>query len=534
MGIRIDHTSPAALSSGQRRLRPLTRRLAALTAALLLVQQATPAAAVDVQQISGRIFLDLNRNGRLDAGEPGLENVQLRIYTGGVKPWEAFGYSRAQGEYDFGGLTPSHYHVSVLLPTGWQATSPPDILVDVREEQPSATGVNFGLVSADTPAPPAIPASTAPAQDAASEPGALDFAVSGGRFYKQANGLGGSGDRGFSILDGGRDSQGNDIRLYTGYQALGGEGLGYVISRRFRLNAGDPSVYQLTQKVLLQWDPARGTVVVPNLFDILNQAGLDRALANLGYPAAEADEGTDFAMARALRLGWLNDPAFADFRALYQQSPDPEGLYGLPAARPQEFAGQRVLRLQRAAFVAPQGSPPFLAYAGDAAKLTGYFSGVMLVPHASDAAAQLEPMTRGETAAAPTPAPAPATVAPPRLVRLDYRVEWVEGITNCNDTVLGGVVRDVSGEPRNDEWVKTWNDWGNEVLIQVGSGPRDVGDWDRMIGRGIQPGVWHAAIVDRASGALKSNVSTVRFTESCADGGVQHVRIHFRENPGSP
>lgn len=524
---------PAASSPIKRRRSTLTRKLTALAAALLLVQQATPAAAEDIQQISGRVFLDLNRNGRLDAGEPGVENIQLRIYTGGVKPWEAFGYSGAQGEYDFGGLSPAHYHVSVLLPSGLQATSSADVLVDVREEQPPATGVNFGLVSAGTPATPAIPASTAPAQAAPAEPGDLDFAVSGGRFYKQANGQGGSGDRGFAILDGGKDSQGNDILLYTGYQALGGDGLGYPVSLRFRLNPGDPSIYQLTQKVLLQWDPVRGAVVVPNLFDLLSQAGFDRALANLGYPPAETDEGTDFATSRALRLGWLTDPGFTDFRSFYLQSPDPEGLYGLPSARPQEFGAQRVLRLQRAAFVAPPGSPPFLAYAGDAAKLTGYFSGAMLAPQAFDAATQLEPVMRGAAASAPTPAPAPAAVAPPRLVRLDYRVEWVEGITNCSDTLLGGVVRDVAGEPRNDEWVKTWNDWGNEVLIQTGSGSRDVGDWDRMLGQGIQPGVWHAAIVDRASGALKSNVATVRFTESCADGGVQHVRIHFRENPGS-
>lgn len=531
MGTRTHQTPAAASTPGTRRLPSWPARVAALAAALLVVQQATPAAADDIQRIAGRVFLDLNRNGKLDPGEPGIENVQLRIYTGGVKPWEAFGYSRAQGEYDFGGLSPAHYHVAIFLPSGWQATSPRDLLVDVREEQPPVTGVNFGLVSPDTPA---TPASTTPAPPAAPEPGVLDFAVSGGRLYTQANGAGGAGGLGFSLVDGARDSQGTEILLYSGYQGLGGEGvLGYPTSRRFRLHPGEPSVYQLTQKVLLQWDPARGAVVVANLFDLLNQAGLDRALATLGYPPGESDEGSDFATSRALRLTWLDEPAFADLKAFYLQSPDPEGLYGLPAARPQEMGGQRVLRLQRAAIVAREGSPPSLGYAGDAAKLIGYFSGEMLAPHASDAPGQLEPLVRGQTATAPAQAPAVA-VAPPRLVRLDYRVEWVEGITNCHDTVLGGVVRDVNGEPRNDEWVKTWNDQGNEVLIQVGSGPRDVGDWDRMLGRGIQPGVWHAAIVNRPSGALKSNVATVRFTESCADGGVQHVRIHFRENPGSP
>src|SRR3989304_9347047 len=55
-----------------------------------------------------------------------------------------------------------------------------------------------------------------------------DFGLPDGRFFKQGNQLGGSGDTGYLVID---DAEG---RFWSEFQRLGGVGaLGYPISRRF-------------------------------------------------------------------------------------------------------------------------------------------------------------------------------------------------------------------------------------------------------------------------------------------------------------
>ena len=77
----------------------------------------------------------------------------------------------------------------------------------------------------------------------------LDQPITGGHFYKQANGFGGTGSQGFSILDG-PDS----LAFYSKFQQVGGVGgVGYPASRRWEQ---DGFIYQVTQGAVLQFDPA--------------------------------------------------------------------------------------------------------------------------------------------------------------------------------------------------------------------------------------------------------------------------------------
>lgn len=106
------------------------------------------AADVAVQNngsIRGTVFYDSNVNGRLDAGEKGMPDVTVTIYSSGKWSWA---YTTGDdGSYGPAGLSPAYYKAQVTVPYGYRPTTAThyDGLA-VGIDKTTFTGLNFGLV----------------------------------------------------------------------------------------------------------------------------------------------------------------------------------------------------------------------------------------------------------------------------------------------------------------------------------------------------------------------------------------------------
>jgi uncharacterized repeat protein (TIGR01451 family) len=100
--------------------------------------------------ITGTVFIDTNRNGRLDAGEVGRSGVRLVLTgtrPGGITVTQRETLSGADGSYSFPDLLPGTYVVSVAVPGGLTPTSPRQITgIPIRSGIGSPNN-NFGLIS---------------------------------------------------------------------------------------------------------------------------------------------------------------------------------------------------------------------------------------------------------------------------------------------------------------------------------------------------------------------------------------------------
>ncbi len=184
-----------------------------------------------------------------------------------------------------------------------------------------------------------------------------DYGIAGGHFYTQAR-----GDRpisfGYSIVD---DTL---CPCYTQFIALGGvAALGYPASQPYQEG---PFVYQATQGVLLQWDPAAGRMNIANVFDILSANGFDDHLeVKKQIPPSfdwSSDDGRPFEGSGGIVENHFNvvfnaqsddseamSAARQALRTTYLTNPNWLLHYGLPMGI-KEFGNVVVVRGQRAAF----------------------------------------------------------------------------------------------------------------------------------------------------------------------------------------
>ena len=194
----------------------------------------------------------------------------------------------------------------------------------------------------------------------------IDEPISGGHFFKQANGFGGKGDRGFAIWDGP-----DGIAFYSKFRELGGVNvLGYPASRLFER---DGFIYLVTQGALLQYHPGLEQVFLGNTFEILEGAGLDDLLYARGIPLPITDDGSggDFQKAKETRLGWLTNDAIRErYFGAGGESAAIE-LYGLPMSKPQAFGPFITQRFQRIALQYWTENVPGMADKGDVKVILG-------------------------------------------------------------------------------------------------------------------------------------------------------------------
>ncbi len=97
----------------------------------------------ELGSISGCKYLDANRNGCRDAGEPGIAGVGIRLEEG-CDTWKAV--TAEDGTYTFTGLLPGTYEVEVIestVPEGHFHTTDPDELVCLKPDHMHRS-VDFG------------------------------------------------------------------------------------------------------------------------------------------------------------------------------------------------------------------------------------------------------------------------------------------------------------------------------------------------------------------------------------------------------
>lgn len=248
-----------------------------------------------------------------------------------------------------------------------------------------------------------------------------DYAVGSGWYYTQT----GSGTgKGYAIIDF------RGIDFWTGFQQLGGvPALGYPVSGRFIL---DGFYYQATQKALLQWNPATGSVNLANTFDLLSAANYDDWLVAYRQIPKSFDwsaddpihdwEGTvQNHLTRIFEAQPGDSPAMsvarAALKARFLSNPDWLPRFGLPLAI-QDFGPMIVMRAQRAALQYWKVSTDWgarvgdvtVVHGGDLAKEAGLIPAAATSPEivAGAIARELKPPSAelppaGEQASSPAP-----------------------------------------------------------------------------------------------------------------------------------
>ena len=106
---------------------------------------ATPTPLVPNNSIYGNVWLDLNRNGLMEAGEPGIPGRTIQLWSKGLLLRVAT--TLADGRYAFSYLTPGTYRLVEVDGDGFRSTTPNS--VDVVLVGGQRVVVNFG----DVPVP---------------------------------------------------------------------------------------------------------------------------------------------------------------------------------------------------------------------------------------------------------------------------------------------------------------------------------------------------------------------------------------------
>jgi hypothetical protein len=210
----------------------------------------------------------------------------------------------------------------------------------------------------------------------------LDFDLPrGGHFYKQANGLGGQGNTGYTITDD------DAIPFWDGYQRLGGtQALGYPASHRF---ISDGFTVQVMQKVVFQWHPQpESAIMFLNVLDLMHDQGLDDWLLVYRMTPRPFDTQPDTGLAWnavvARHLAFLDTNLV--IKARYFADPRYIDHYGLPMSYA-DMDIAFIVRAQRVVFQYWKEDVPWarkgevtIANGGDLLKEAGLVTGLAVRP----------------------------------------------------------------------------------------------------------------------------------------------------------
>ncbi len=254
----------------------------------------------------------------------------------------------------------------------------------------------------------------APSADQSIAPTTLDYAISNGHFYTQANGSPlGTATTGYAITND------DGVAFWDAYQKLGGPYvLGYPVTTRFNY---DGFVTQAMQKVVFQWRPDIKQVWFLNTFDALHDNGKD------GWLLAYRQTPAPFDVTPDIGLSWdqvvKRHQAFLDqnraIKARYFADSDPINHFGLPVAYADE-GNSFVIRAQRATFQFWKEDVPWakqgdvtVANGGDLAKEAGLWPQDATTPQASPNGGSKVSLVSAPAAPTPTAAPQPTATAAP-------------------------------------------------------------------------------------------------------------------------
>ena len=112
--------------------------------------------------IQGLKFRDINNNGIVDAGEPGLPNVEIRLINvtpGVVGATPITTTTNSSGNYLFANLTPGTYRVREVNQTGFTQSTPDPADIALASGA-IVSDINFGNFPTLTPTPTPTPEPT--------------------------------------------------------------------------------------------------------------------------------------------------------------------------------------------------------------------------------------------------------------------------------------------------------------------------------------------------------------------------------------
>ncbi len=219
------------------------------------------------------------------------------------------------------------------------------------------------------------------ASSASAAPGDLDYNISNGHFYTQANGSPlGTAPTGYSITND------DGVTFWDAYQQFGGpDVLGYPVTQRFMY---DGFVTQAMQKVVFQWRPDTKQVWFLNTFDALQDKGKnDWLLVYRQTPKpfdTAPDTGLTWDQVAKRHQGFLDQNEA--IKKVYFADPYPVDHYGLPVAYA-DMGNSFVIRAQRATFQYWKENVPWakagdvsVANGGDLAKEAGLWPAAATTP----------------------------------------------------------------------------------------------------------------------------------------------------------
>ncbi|MCL5959324.1 MAG: septal ring lytic transglycosylase RlpA family protein [Chloroflexi bacterium] len=172
-----------------------------------------------------------------------------------------------------------------------------------------------------------------------------DFAVPNGHFYTQANGFpAGTSLKGYAITDE------DGIPFWTEFKSFGGiDTLGYPVSRRF---TQEGKVFQLTQRVALEYDPRQDRVTTVTFFDLLSEAGRDGWLKESKHIPPPLSTSRTRLVSGTPRepqafLGLMDQSP--QIRQYYESNSKAPALLGLPKSNLYQTDQYAVMRFQKGA-----------------------------------------------------------------------------------------------------------------------------------------------------------------------------------------
>ena len=361
----------------------------------------------------------------------------------------------------------------------------------------------------------------APSGDPPAATAALDYDISNGHFYTQANGSPlGAAATGYAITND------DGVTFWDAYQQLGGPYvLGYPVAGRFTY---DGFVTQAMQKVVFQWRPDIKQVWFLNTFDALHDKGKDGWLLSYRQTPIPFDVTPD------IGLSWdqvvRRHQAFLDqnqaIKARYFADPDPVNHFGLPVAYA-DMGNSYVIRAQRATFQFWKEDVPWakkgdvtVANGGDLAKEAGLWPQDATTPQqspgggsstslssapitASAAGPSATPTTTAQPPATATPAPAavPVINTPPGVYRAkspEYGMNiFIMSSPSTTQRDLGKVTA------ARFTWQKTLFHW--RQIEGAGKGQFNWSESDRVVAASNAAGVKIIARLDFQPGWARAD-----------------------------
>ena len=119
-----------------------------------VISSAFDISAFDPNTVFGTIYNDNNGNGTQDPGDNGLSGVTAFLDTnndGSINGGEQSTTTDGNGNYSFTGLSAGTYHVTLIVPSNFNLTTPKTVDVDVPQGTP--TSISFGLQAVAQPPP---------------------------------------------------------------------------------------------------------------------------------------------------------------------------------------------------------------------------------------------------------------------------------------------------------------------------------------------------------------------------------------------